>query len=53
MNEENEKSTESPEQVSAEEALRRMELFAERKEAFVAAIKTSENRDLSTETGTA
>ena len=37
----------SPEQVTPEEALRRMRSFAERKEKFVAAIKKSKDRDLS------
>jgi hypothetical protein len=33
----------SPEQISAAEALRRMKAFAERKEKFVAAIKKSKD----------
>ena len=37
------KPSESPEQVSAEEALRRMKAFTERKEKFVAAIKKSKD----------
>jgi hypothetical protein len=37
----------SPEQVTPEEALRRMRSFAGRKEKFVAAIKKSKDRDLS------
>jgi hypothetical protein len=40
----------SPEQVSAEESLKRMKRFAERKENFIAAIKKSKNRDLSPNT---
>ena len=43
-----EKKKASPEQVSPEEALRRMKTFvAERKEKFVAAIKTGKARDIS------
>lgn len=41
------KSTSMPEQVSADEALRRMSKFAERKETFIAFIKKSTNRNLS------
>lgn len=37
----------APEQVTPEEALKRMRSFAERKEKFVAAIKKSKDRDLS------
>lgn len=33
----------NPEQVSPEEALKRMKSFSERKEKFVAAIKKSQN----------
>ena len=33
----------SPEQISPEEALKRMKKFSERKEKFVAAIKKSQN----------
>ncbi|HEX6127045.1 MAG TPA: hypothetical protein VFZ23_16860 [Pyrinomonadaceae bacterium] len=46
------KSSDSPEQVSGDEALKRMKSFAERKEAFIAAIKKSKDRDLSTGQGT-
>jgi hypothetical protein len=34
---------ESPERISAAEALKRMKGFAKRKEDFVAAVKTSKN----------
>jgi len=38
----------SPEQVTPDEALRRMKSFVdERKEKFVAAIKTGQTRDIS------
>ena len=37
----------SPVQVTAEEALQRMKRFAERKEKFVAAIKKSQDRNIS------
>ena len=37
----------SPEKVSATEALKRMKSFGERKEKFVAAVKKSKDRDLS------
>ena len=40
-------SSDSPEQVKGDEALKRMKAFAERKEKFVAAIKKSKDRDLS------
>ena len=36
----------SPEQVSGQEALERMKTFADRKEKFIAAIKTSKDRDI-------
>jgi hypothetical protein len=35
--------TDLPEQISAEESLKRMKSFAERKEKFVAAVKKSKN----------
>ncbi len=35
--------SDSPEQVSADEALKRMKSFAKRKEKFVAAVKKSKN----------
>lgn len=38
-----ENKSSSPEQVTAEEALKRMKAFTERKERFVAAIKKSQN----------
>ena len=38
-----EKQTDSPEQVSATEALKRMKSFAVRKEKFVASIKKSKD----------
>ena len=41
----------SPEQISTEEALRRMKSFADRKEQFIAAIKESTDRDISTGEG--
>jgi hypothetical protein len=37
------KQKSSPEQISPEEALKRMKSFAMRKEKFVAAIKKSQN----------
>jgi hypothetical protein len=37
------KQKSSPEQVSPEEALKRMKSFSERKEKFIAAIKKSQN----------
>jgi hypothetical protein len=37
------KTSESPEQVTAREALKRMKAFEERKEKFVAAIKKSKD----------
>lgn len=37
------KTDNSPEQITATEALRRMKAFAERKEKFVAAIKKSKD----------
>ena len=37
----------SPEKISAAEALKRMKSFGERKEKFVAAVKKSKDRDLS------
>jgi bifunctional UDP-N-acetylglucosamine pyrophosphorylase/glucosamine-1-phosphate N-acetyltransferase len=43
----NEPPEDSAEQVTGEEALSRMGAFAERKEAFVAAIKESKDRDIS------
>jgi hypothetical protein len=45
MTDESAKS-DSPEQVTAEEALRRMKSYAERKEKFIAAIKESPDRDI-------
>ena len=43
-----EKKKDSPEQVTPAEALKRMKSFvAERKEKFVAAIKTGKARDIS------
>lgn len=41
MKKKNEKASETPEQVSAAEALKRMKAFTERKEKFVAAVKKS------------
>jgi hypothetical protein len=38
----------SAEQITAEEALRRMRSFTERKEKFVAAVKKSKDRNLPT-----
>ena len=48
MEQNNDKTSgeDSPEQVTAEEALRRMRSFNERKEKFVAAIKKSKDRDI-------
>jgi hypothetical protein len=46
MTEKTERASDSPEQISAEEALKRMKTFAERKERFIAAIKESKDRDL-------
>ena len=37
----------SPEQVNTDDALARMKRFAERREKFIAAIKTGPDRDLS------
>ena len=36
-------TSESPEQISAREALKRMKAFEERKEKFVAAVKKSKD----------
>jgi hypothetical protein len=38
-----ESKSSSPEQVTAEESLKRMKAFTDRKERFVAAIKKSQN----------
>jgi hypothetical protein len=38
-----EQKSSTPEQVSPEEALKRMKSFSERKEKFIAAIKKSQN----------
>ena len=45
-------SSESPEQITADEALARMRSFTERKEKFIAAIKKSKDRDIPAEPGT-
>jgi len=41
------KENSSPEKISATEALKRMKSFGERKEKFVAAVKKSKDRGLS------
>lgn len=43
----NNKGNDSPEQVSAREALDRMKKFIERKDRFVNAVKADKNRRLS------
>jgi hypothetical protein len=47
MKKRNEKQKDSPEQVSADDARRRMRAFADRKEKFVAAVKKSKDRSVS------
>ena len=44
-----ESGSESPEQVSAREALDRMKRFVERKDKFVDAVKAGKNRGVPTE----
>ena len=50
MTDETDAADGSPEQISEEEALRRMKSFPDRKEKFIAAIKESTDRDISTGT---